>query len=189
MSLEERLRTGRELEPVSPEQVMRYWLREEVDDADDPVDPDALDTEPALRQELFDRKPIAERVFGVEPADWYHADLSEEELRDLRVVVGPRERGWRALSDDNRIESIAERVREADDLAELDDNTPKDLREVSELAAGIDPEGPESRLIVVKEGDDLAYVADGNHRAVAHVFHLLEGGGFAGQEAYLGVRK
>lgn len=194
-NIEERLDTGRGLDPVSPDEVIRYWLREEVDDehddtgSDDQPDPDALATEPALREELFERKPIAERAFAPEPADWYRVDLSESELRNLRVVVGPHDEDWRALSDDGRVESIAERIHDADDLDALDADTPKDLREVVEMADKIARERPESRLVVLKEGDDPAYVVDGNHRAVAHALHLLRGGGFEGQPAYLGVRK
>ena len=190
MDLEERIRSGHELEPVSESEVIRYWLREELDDAeDDSLDPDEPETEPALREELLERKPIASRAFGAKPADWYHADLSEAELRDLRVVVGPHDEDWRALSEDDRVESIARRIYDADDVAKLNDETPKDLREVVELAENIDPEGPESRLVVLKEGDDPAYVVDGNHRAVAHALYLIEGGEFEGQEAYLGVRE
>ncbi|WP_115865627.1 hypothetical protein [Halorussus litoreus] len=195
MNIEERLDTRRGLDPVSPDEVMRYWLREEVgderDDAsgDDRPDPDELATEPALREELFERKPIAERAFAAEPADWYRVDLSEHELRDLRVVVGPHDEDWRALTDDDRVESIAERIRDAEDVEKLDAETPKDLREVVEMADEIARERPESRLIVLKEGDDPAYVVDGNHRAVAHALHLLRGGEFEGQPAYLGIRE
>jgi len=194
-NIEERLATGRGLDPVSPDEVMRDWLREEVgderDDAgcDDQPDPDALATEPALREELFERKPIAERAFAAEPADWYRVDLSESELRDLRVVVGPHDEDWRALTDDDRVESIAARIYDADDVEKLDAETPKSVREVVEMADEIARERPESRLVVLKEGDDPAYVVDGNHRAVAHALNLLRGGEFAGQPAYLGVRK
>jgi hypothetical protein len=186
MAIRDRLRD--DPDPVSPEQVMRYWLRKEVEDEDDPPDPDRLATEPALRQELFERKPIAERAFAPDPADWYRVDLSEETLRDLRVVVGEPEQGWRALTEDDRIESIAARVHESDDLDELESESSEDLREVVELADEIQRSGVGSRLVVLREGDDPAYVVDGNHRAVAHVLHLLRGGEFEGQEAYLGVR-
>ena len=190
MVLEDRIESGRGLESVSDTEVMRYWLREELDEADDDaLNPDAIGTEPALRQELLDRNEIADRIFGAEVADWYHVDLSESELRNLRVVVGPHDEDWRALTEDNRVESIARRIHEADDVARLDDETPKDVRKVVGLADEMGPEGPESRLVVAKEGDDPAYVADGNHRAVAHVLYLLRGGEFGGQEAYLGVRE
>ncbi|NHN57795.1 MULTISPECIES: hypothetical protein [Halorussus] len=189
MVLEDRIRRGEELDPVSPEQVMRYWLGEEVDAAGGDLDPDALGTEPALRQELLDRNDIAERIFGSEVADWYRVDLSAAELRNLRVVVGPHDEDWRALTDDNRIESVARRVHEADDLERLDEEAPKDLLEVVEFADDLAEGGDVGRLVVVEEGEDPAYVADGNHRAVAHVLHLLRGGEFEGQEAYLGVRE
>lgn len=178
-----------DFDPVSGVEVMRYWLREEIDEADDSHDPDALETEPGLREELLERTPIAGRAFGAEPADWYHADLSEAELRDLGVVVGPHDEDWRVLAEDNRVESIAHRIQESSDVAELDEETPKDLREVVEMTDAIALDGPESRLVVLKEGDDPAYVADGNHRAVAHVLYLLRGGEFEGQEAYVGIRE
>jgi hypothetical protein len=187
MVIEDRLRD--DPEPVSPEQVVRYWLDEELQDEDGGTDPDAIATDPALRQELFERVPIAERAFAPERADWYRADLSEAVLRDLRVVVGEPEQGWRALTEDDRIESIAARIHDADDVDELESESSEDLREVVELADEIQQSGVESRLIVLREGDDTAYVVDGNHRAVAHALHLLRGGEFEGQEAYLGVRE
>jgi hypothetical protein len=159
MTLDERLDTVRGLEPVPETEVVRYWLGEEVDDEsdwkdDELLDPDTIDTEPALREELLERKPIASRVFGAEPAEWYHADLSEEELRDLRVVVGPHDEDWRALAEDNRVGTIAERIYEVEtddgttgktdettSVAELDAESPKDLREVVKMADAIDPEG------------------------------------------------
>ncbi|WP_137283644.1 hypothetical protein [Halorussus salinisoli] len=187
MTVEDRLRG--DPEPVSETEVMRYWLHEELEDEDAGPNPDALGTEPALREELFERKPIAERVFIPEQVDWYRADLSEEALRDLRVVVGPHDEDWRSLADDNRIESIAERIYETDDVAALEAESGKDLREVVELADEIERSGPEGRLVVLEEGDDPAYVADGNHRATAYVLHLLRGGEFEGQEMYLGVKE
>lgn len=205
MSLDERLATGRGLEPVPEEEVIRYWLGEEVDEEDEEsddesddnddglLDPEAIATEPALRQELFEREPIAERVFGAEPADWYRTELSADELRDLRVVVGPPDQDWRALTDDNRVESIAELVHETDDVTELDHETPKDLQEVVTIAEKLADEDGERRpvgpLLVRKEGDQPAYIADGNHRAVAHVLHLFRGGKFEGQDVYLGVEE
>ncbi|WP_435179947.1 hypothetical protein [Halorussus sp. AFM4] len=189
MVLEDRIRAGEGLDSVSDTEVMRYWLGEEVDETDGDLDPDAIGTEPALRQELLDRNDIAERVFGAEVADWYRVDLSAEELRNLRVVVGPPDEDWRALADDNRVESIARRIYEADDVGRLDEATPKDVTEVVEFADDLADERSVGRLVVVKEGDDPAYVADGNHRAVALVLHLLRGGEFENQEAYLGVRE
>lgn len=187
MAIYDRLRD--DPEPVSPEEVARYWLGQEAEDEEDPPDPDSLDTEPALRQELFERIPIAERVFAPEKADWYLADLTEEALRDLRVVVGEPEQGWRALTDDDRIESVAEKIRETDDVAELESKSGKDLQEVLAFADEIEKSGPEGRLVVLREGEDPAYVADGNHRATAYVVCLLRGVEFEGQEAYLGVRE
>ncbi|WP_135828217.1 hypothetical protein [Halorussus halobius] len=188
MSIEDHLRG--DPDPVSPERVIRYWLREEGDGAtDDPPDPDALETEPALRAELFERAPIAKRAFTPDPADWYRVDLTEEALRDLRVVVGPHGEDWRALADDDRVESIAERVHGADDVAKLDAETPKDVGEVVDLADAIADGAPKSRLVVLKDGEDPAYVVDGNHRAVAHVLDLLRGGEFESRVAYLGVRE
>ena len=89
MDTEERLRTDDRLDSASETEVMQYWLTNEVEDEDDAPDPEALETEPGLREELIERKPIAGRVFGAEAAEWYLTELSADELRDLRVVVGP----------------------------------------------------------------------------------------------------
>ncbi|WP_135851871.1 hypothetical protein [Halorussus salinus] len=176
-------------EPVPPERVLRYWLGQEVEDEEGGPDPDALGTEPALREELFERIPIAERAFAPDPADWYRVNLSEEVLRDLRVVVGEPEQGWRELANDDRIESVARRIRETDDLSALEEQSGKDLEKVRGIADDIEDEGPQGLLVVVREGEDPAYVADGNHRAAAYLLYLLRGGEFEGQEAYLGLRE
>ena len=189
MSIETRLGRG-EPEAVSPTDVMRYWLGEELDDdPDSDLDPDELATEPTLREELLERKPIAGRVFASETAEWYDVELSAEELKNLRVVVGEHDEDWRAITDDDRIESVARRIMEVDDLSEFDEATPKNLDKVVGLAEEFADSRPESRLVVVKEGDDPAYVADGNHRAVAHVLYLLNGGEYEGHRAYLGIRE
>jgi hypothetical protein len=112
----------------------------------------------------------------------------EDRLRDDPEPVSPEQVMRYRLREDDRIESIAARIHEADDVDELESESSEDLREVVELADEIQRTGVESRLIVLREGEDPAYVVDGNHRAVAHVLHLLRGGEFEGQDAYLGVR-
>ncbi|WP_135825520.1 hypothetical protein [Halorussus ruber] len=139
MAIEDRLRG--DPEPVSPEEVLRYWLRQEVGDEENPPNPDRLATEPALRQELLERIPIAERV------------------------------------------------RETDDVEKLEAESSEDIREIVDFADEIEESGPEGKLVVLREGADPAYVADGNHRATAYVLYLLRGGEFEGQEVYLGVRE
>jgi hypothetical protein len=188
MDTEERLRTDDRLDSASETEVMQYWLTNEVEDEDDAPDPEALETEPGLREELIERKPIAGRVFGAEAAEWYLTELSADELRDLQVVVGPESEGWRALADDGRIGTVAERILEADDPTEFDAKAEEDFREVESLADDVEESGTNGRLVVVEEGEDPAYVADGNHRAVAQVLAELRGGTTEEREVYFGVR-
>ncbi|WP_433627028.1 hypothetical protein [Halomicrococcus sp. NG-SE-24] len=193
MDIAERLRADDRLEPVSRTEVMQYWLANEVEVESDAPDPDDLPTEPGLREELVDRKPIAARVFGAEEAEWYLTELSVDELRDLQVVVGPESEGWRAFADDGRIGAVAKRIIEADDATEFDAKAEEDFEEVASLADDIEASGTNGRLVVVEEGDDPAYVADGNHRAVAQVLSLLRDEAKNGEtdekrEVYFGVR-
>ena len=188
MDLETKLLDEDRLEPVSATEVMRCWLADEVEDDPDAPDADALATEPGLREELIGREPIAGRVFAPEAATWYRTALSADELCDLRVVVGPESQGWRAVADDGRIETIAEHVLAADDASEFEGKSDEDLRKVRSLADDVAQSGPNGRLVVVQEGDEPAYVADGNHRAVAQVLVLLRGGETAERGVYFGTR-
>lgn len=173
---------------VAETEVIRYWLRKEVEEDDeDTLDIDALETREELLDELIERKPLAESVFAEQDCEWYRFTLAENELRGLEVVKGPDNEGWRAVAHGGLIESIAERILAADDLEQFTQAVPKDITKVAEFADNVSGEEDLEELIVVGEREDRPYIADGNHRAIGMVLHILQTGEYIEQEAYVGV--
>ena len=186
MLFNDRLRTDDTVESISREEMLRHWLEKEVHENDgDDLAVDAIDDEDRLLDELVERKPIAESIFADSDLRWHHLDLHEDELEALHTIKGESGEDWRAITEENTITSIADHIHEADDLAELD--TPKDLEQVVDFASKFPDEIEMEELIVADEADEDAYLADGNHRAVAIALHLRDGGAYPEQEAYVGV--
>ncbi|PSP86932.1 hypothetical protein BRC90_11995 [Halobacteriales archaeon QS_4_69_34] len=135
--------------------VIRYWLRKEVEEDDgDDLDVEALEDREDLLEELIERKPLAESVFAERDRQWYRFTLSGNELRGLEAVRGPDDEGWRAVARGGLVESIAERILAADDLERFDGESPKDLTKVADFAAGVSGEEDLEELIVVGGGED-----------------------------------
>lgn len=172
---------------VSREAVLRYWLAEEAAEDDGDLAVDTIDDEAVLLDELIERKPLAESVFAERALEWYHVELDEEELRALRVVPGPSGEGWRSVAENGRIESVAEKIHEADDLDWLNEATEKDVEKVRSIAQNLQTQEAMEELIVVGDREDPPWIADGNHRAVARVLHAIEREEYTEQIAYVGV--
>ena len=185
MDLIERVEAGREdVSTVPREEVLRYWLAEELEEE---KDSEEIDDERELLRELVDRKPLAEWVFEERDREWYHVDLDEEELRALTVVKGESGEGWRSVAEDGRIESVARGIEEGDDLETLNARTEKDLEKVVGIAHDLPSKEAMEELIVVGEPGENPWIADGNHRAVARVLHAIEREEHTEQIAYVGV--
>ena len=174
------------VERVSMEVVVRQWAKQQLDGVDDD------DLESRSLEEMIasfeERRELAESIFLEEDLEWYRLRLTEEELRNLLVVKGPEDEGWRAVADGNDVESIAERIVGVDDVESLHENVPKDVLDVREMAEEFRSGEEAGAFIAVQESlDEHAYLADGNHRAVAIVHHVLTGGSYEDQLAYVGV--
>ena len=173
------------VEQVTTETVLREWARQETEDEDVDLDSRSPDE---LLELLGDPQELAESIFLEEDLEWYRIQFTEEELRHLLVVKGPDDEGWRAVTDENDIESVAERIAEVDDVESLHENVPKDVLDVREMAEEFRSGEEAGAFIAVQESvEDPTYLADGNHRAVAVVHHVLTGGEYEGQPAYVGV--
>lgn len=172
---------------VSSRAVIRHWLAEELEDEgksiDDVVDGD---DEAELANELFERKPIARSPFADRNLAWYRLELPEHQLRRLQVVKGSTGDDWRELAPDNELETVAQRIRTADDVDKLDEEFPKDVRKILGIADDVSEEAPMSEPIVVEEGERAPYAIDGNHRLVGLLVYLLRGGADPGQPVYAG---
>ena len=177
-----------EPESVTEIDVIEYWLRKEIEEADeDNLDPDTLDGREELLEALVERKPLAESVFAETDREWYRLVLSEHELRGLEVVRGPDNEGWRAVAKGGLIESIAERIFAADDLDAFDNEIPKDITKVTDFANSVSNEPELEELIVVGDESGRPYIVDGNHRAVGMALHILQSDEYLEQAAYIGV--
>lgn len=174
-----------DVEQVSTDDVVRQWAEGEIEEED--VDIESSPPEELITS-LEDRQELAESVFFEEDLEWYKIRLEEQELRNLLVVKGPEDEGWRAVADGKDIESIAKRLASADDIESLNEDVPKDVTYVRETAEDYGSGEELGPLIAVQESpDEPAHLLDGNHRAVAIVYHLLTGGEYTGQVAYIGL--
>lgn len=172
---------------VSEMEVIRYWLRKEVEEDDDQLDVEAIEDKATLLSELTERKPLASSIFEERDCEWYRLVLSRDELRGLEVVKGPDDKGWRTVAKGGLIESIAERIFAADDPDRFDREVPKSIEKVTDFADDVSSGTEFEELIVVGEEEGRPYIADGNHRAVGMALHILETGEYIEQEAYVGV--
>lgn len=164
-------------------EVLREWLRVERSHPDVDWFPiDSLSETEAL-DELLDHKPgAAAFIWRDAPVEWYETTLDREDFRGLRLVEGPPDLRWRALSPDGTICSAADRIAR-EDPDELASETDVDVQTVLEFVDEM-PEGP--LVVSTREGCVPRFVADGNHRAVAHALRIRSGE-FTPQRAYLGI--
>lgn len=174
------------VERVPVETVVRAWARQEYGDESD------VDVESRSAEELVERfddpERLAKSIFFDEDLSWYRVELTEEELRNLLVVKGPEDEGWRAVAEGNSIEHVAEHIAETDEVEALDETVSKDVDDITDMADEYRSGEEAGAFVVVQESlDEHAYLADGNHRAVAIVHHVLTGGEYEKQTAYVGI--
>lgn len=168
---------------VSQLEVLREWLR--VERSHPEVDwfrIDSLSEREAL-DELLDRKPgAAAFIWRDAPIRWYETALDRDDFRNLRLVEGPANLRWRKLSPDGTVRGAADRITRGNP-EELASKTDVDVQTVLEFVEEM-PEGP--LVVSTREGCVPRFVADGNHRAVAHALRMRTGE-FTPPRAYLGV--
>ncbi|MFC4356371.1 hypothetical protein ACFO0N_00240 [Halobium salinum] len=193
MTLAERVRE--EGASVPEDEVVAHWLAEELEEEDDPdLEVGSLTAEERLAA-LLRRKPIAVATFDDRDLDWYRVDLREDELAATRVIKGDDDEGWREVAEDDRIESAARTVHDAETAAGVDypedpdavaAEFEKDLETVLGVAEAV-ADGESMPGLVVVADEEPPFVVDGNHRAVGVVLASLRGAEWPGQSAYVGV--
>ena len=168
---------------VSQVEVLREWLRVERSHPEVDWFPIESLSEREALDELLDRKPgAAAFVWRDAPVEWYETRLDREEFADLRLVEGPQRLGWRALSPEGTICGAADRIA-SEEPAELAAETDVDVETVLDFVGEM-PEGP--LVVSTREGCVPRFVADGNHRAVAHALRMRSEE-FTPPRAYLGI--
>ena len=172
------------MQRVSQATVLKHWLRLECHKPEGPaVAVESLSERAALDRLLQQKPGAAAFVWRDGPVRWYRTTLARAEFEQLRVVEGPEDLLWRALSPDGTVLGAARRIarEDADDLAAA---TGVDVDRVQRFRD--DP--PDEPLVLARrEGCAPPRVADGNYRAAARALALVETGEYDPVRTYLGV--
>ncbi|WP_254545094.1 hypothetical protein [Halomarina pelagica] len=164
--------------------VVAHWLRLEPGTS---VDPSNLSESEALDALLTAKPGAAAFVWRARPVEWYRLRLPRERFTRLRVVGGPSELGWRALSVDGTVLGAARRI-DAGDATRLPEATGVSVTAVERLANDLaDGASLPALVLTTRRGCAPTRVVDGNHRAAATALHLLRTGEYRPLDAYLGV--
>jgi hypothetical protein len=173
------------MEAVETDEAVRNWLRRERRKPyrEGAVRGSGDDWE--LVGRLFCQCPFQASFLWRYPVEWYRTELTESEFRRLRVIEGPADESWRALSPDDTILGAAKRIR-TEGLTGVRDGIDIDFirRRATEL--GDDAEAECLTLFLAPEAETPS-VADGNHYATAKMLSLLDGAPYVPQPAYLAV--
>ncbi len=167
---------------VSQRTVLEQWLELEGRKQHTPsVDPESL-TERELLDQLLRLKPgVASFIWREKPISWHRLTLSRGSFEPLRVVDGPENMLWRALSADGTILGAARRIRDCD-ATRLAAETGVDIDRILSFR-----ENPSDEPLVLVDRQNCLppRVADGNHRATARALTLLETGSYDPVQVYL----
>lgn len=173
------------MERVSEENVLAHWLSV-LSRAPSSPDIDIEGMGPrAMLDALLRREPAAYVLWQAQPITWYHLDLTRAELERLRVVEGPPDMGWRALTSANTIGAVATYLA-SDPPAPAVRGV--DIEWIRSLADDVgDDESTADLVLATRRGCSRPYVVDGNHRAVALALRAMRTGQYEPVGAYLGV--
>ena len=99
------------MQRVSQATVLKHWLRLECHKPEGPALAVESLSERAALDRLLRLKPgAAAFVWREKPVRWYRTTLSRAEFERLRVVEGPDDLLWRALSTDGTVLGAARRI-------------------------------------------------------------------------------
>lgn len=176
----------RELRRVDREEVLRHWTAREFEKRGEATEAlEAMD-ETALLDALMGRTSGENRpVWRPREVRWYHAPVSERQLRRLRVIHTPEGLGWDRVAPDGRVLTAARRIR--DDEVTDDTTQQVDVTKIRRLASELPERSLDDLVVVGAQTTAPPRVLDGNHRAVAVALSLLETGRTPDLHAYLGI--
>lgn len=161
------------MQPVTEDEVVRQWLSLEAEkEGFQDVEVDAIKEQNEAFARLLVNKPDSARVFQNFDLEWYRHELSEAEFRSLHSV-------W------DGHESIFDTAREiAHDRSGLSAEIITRIKAISHRF----PEEIDGPLIVTRRRwvGSGPFLQDGNHRATGLALHMLHGGEYVPQTAYVG---
>lgn len=161
------------MEPVSEKKVVEEWLSLEVDkNGEVAVEIDTEEEENEALARLFVHKPNSASVFTTFELQWYRHELSKEDFRALRVI-------W-----DGNKSSFEEAQAIENEQSTLPEEKVKRIRMFARRFP-INTHGP---LIANRRRQFYTgpFLQDGNHRAVGLALHMLQGGEYVPQTAFVG---
>ncbi|WP_224269843.1 hypothetical protein [Haloprofundus salinisoli] len=160
-----RTRPGRR---VARREVLDHWLACEGLTPSGGSNGPPSRTEDAVDRLLRANPGAAAFLWRDAPIRWFHTHLSADELGRVRVIEGPENLLWNALSPDGTVEGAATRVVESD-ASRLSEETGVDVARIERLAEQLaDASETLPDIVCVQRRPwERPSVADGNHRAVA----------------------
>jgi hypothetical protein len=167
---------------VSQATVLRHWVELEQRKPSVPN----RDLESLSERELLDHllrlKPgVASFIWREKPISWHLLTLSRESFSRLRVVDGPDELLWRALSPDGTILGAARKI----SVGDPDTLTAETGVDVSRILSFRNDPSNEPLVAVTRRNCLPPRVVDGNHRATARALRLVETGTYEPVSVYL----
>ncbi|WP_135366422.1 hypothetical protein [Halosimplex halophilum] len=174
------------MEPVELEEAVRNWLRREQRKPYREFAFRGAEHDWELVGTLLCQCPFQASFVWRCRIEWYRTELSEREFGHLRVIEGPPDESWRVLSPDGTIRGAAERIRD-DGLTGVCEGI--DVEYIRRRARGFGEGEPATEQLTLFRRPDAETpsVADGNHYATAKALHMLDGGTYVSQSAYLAV--
>ncbi|MFB6140072.1 MAG: hypothetical protein ABEJ26_06530 [Halosimplex sp.] len=173
------------MQPAGIEEAVRNWLRREQRKPYRKFAVDGGERDWELVGTLLCQCPFQAAFLWRYPIEWYRTELSESEFERLRVIEGPPDESWRVLSPDGTVRGAAERIR-ADGLTGVYEGI--DVDYIHRRARAFDDGHEPERLTLFRSPEaETPAVADGNHYATAKTLHLLDGGSYVPQPAYLAL--
>lgn len=169
---------------VCEREVLRYWLKMELSESEQDVD--EIKLKKGLYERLRSEQSGPTSIFEDNKIIWRYTELSEQQFRKLRIVKGPPDTDWRLIASDQRLETAAQHIRDAESPDEFGTSVEDKIPKVQDMVEHYQKGESMGHLILLKEGLQTPWIADGNHRAAAKMIHLLEGGDFQPQGVYLG---
>lgn len=154
-------------------EVVKEWLALEVD-KNGPLDLE-LDADDEYHEDLARlsiHKPDSSHVFRKYDLKWYRHELSEEEFRTLRTI----------FDGHNHVIEVAQSIHKGH--SSLSEETTKRV----EMFADQFPTNDHGPLIINRRRwlGTGPFLQDGNHRALGLALHMVRGGDYIPQIAYIG---
>ncbi|WP_155120539.1 hypothetical protein [Haloprofundus marisrubri] len=168
---------------VAQREVLEHWLTCEGLGSNGGSTRSRSNADETLDRLLRAKPGAAAFLWQDAPIRWYHTRLSTDRLASLRVIEGPENMLWNALSSDGTVGGAATRIVDGD-ASTLREETGVDVARIEQLAERVatTPATLPDLVCVRRRPWEQAFVADGNHRAVATVVAARRAGTFDGRE-------